>query len=75
MFQVGDRVVYTGEYRMLSRKILGKHGTVARLYDTLKIDDGHIIDVIFDDYTYRYDKGKHTVCIGNIIRATPDWEV
>jgi hypothetical protein len=78
MFQVGDRVIYTGEHEMLSKNILGRHGIVTKLYNVKDVtipSDGHIIEVVFDDYNYRYNNGSHTVYIGNIKRATPDWEV
>ena len=75
MLQVGDRVIYTGAYEMLSPEVVGKHGTITKIYDTITPSDGDIVEAVFDNYNYRYNNGSHTVYIGNIKRATPDWEV
>ena len=74
MFQVGDRVIYTGAYEMLSPEVVGKHGTITKIYIADRSDD-IVADVVFDSFSYIYTDGKHSLYIGNITKATPDWEV
>ena len=72
--KVGDRVIYTGAYEMLSPEVVGKHGTITKIYTAGRNSD-RVADVVFDSFSYKYEDGKHTLFVGNITKATPDWEV
>jgi hypothetical protein len=73
MLQVGDRVIYTGAYEMLSKKYKNKIGTI-RGVGTIPRNSPQeqTFQVEFD-----FDGGFRTMYLANLIPAneTPDWEL
>ena len=77
-FKVGDRVVYTGKYKIASGRYIDKEGSVVKVgrpYPTRPQEQ--IYDVLFDlDITL---EGNHIrrMYLANLelVNRVPDWEV